>query len=66
MAYLARKPHGHLRWDDGTCRLCGEPDANETYTCPQIRPRQAKLEAAERERVARESRATETPPIAPE
>jgi hypothetical protein len=32
----------------GACRFCGERNANEAQTCPTIKPRVAKREAAER------------------
>jgi len=49
---LNRNRHGHSRWTEGprpgTCRFCGEADANEAYTCPELKPRVAAREAKAR------------------
>lgn len=41
--------NGHSVWTSGprpgTCRFCGEAGANETRTCPELKPRLAAREA---------------------
>jgi hypothetical protein len=52
--------HGHSVWTSGprpgTCRFCGEANADEAYTCPELKPRVAAREARAREARARANR----------
>ena len=40
--------NGHQLWENGQCRLCGQPNPLPEWTCPQLKPRLAAKEAKER------------------